>query len=130
MIDLSHVPDRHAEIDARLREWGSWVRVHPRLCGMQPMFRMYQSKARQWETEPHIHVEINTLAALQIERAVSQLPEKHRAVIRFCYVWPWISAGKVRRELGVAQDTMARLLQDSRDMVRNTIVKTYGKGNI
>ena len=127
MIDLNHIPARHDSINLRLDEWAKYVRVRPQAWGMQPMFLGYQSKARHWDAQPHIHTEINTLDAHEIERAVSHLPDKHRTAIRWHYVWPWVPVGKVRRELGVTLDALAGLIHDSRDMVKNRLKTKIGE---
>lgn len=121
MIDLSHIPARHDAINARLEEWARYVRYNPQAWGRQPMFAGYQSKARHWDAQPHIHIAINTLDAHEIEQEVSRLPDKHRAAIRWHYVWPWVPVGKVRRELVVTLDALAGLINDSRDMVKNRL---------
>lgn len=121
LIDLHHVPARHDEIHRRLEEWARWVRVRPIGWFQQPMFRMYQSKARQWDPEPHIPVAINGMDALEVERAVSMLPEKNRTVIRWAYVYGWVPAKKVQRELALTHDGLAVMLRDGRDMVKNRI---------
>jgi hypothetical protein len=83
---------------------------------------MYQSKARQWEENPHIRVEINGLQALEVERVVSKLPDKYREIIRWCYVWPWVPVGKMRRELALTLDGVVQTLDGSRDMVKNNLL--------
>ena len=120
-IDLNHVPARHDAIDQRLIEWARYVRVTPKAWACQPMFRLYQSKARQWEADPVIRVEINTLAAHEIERAVSILPPSHRTAIRWAYVFAFVPVGKVRRELGVTNDALAELIHDARCMLINRL---------
>jgi len=121
MIDLNHIPARHDAINFRLEEWARYVRVKPQSWAMQPMFRGYMSKARQWETDPPIHIEINTLAAFEIERAVSILPPKHRAALRWSYVWPWVPVNKVRQELGVTREGLGELITSARDMVMDRL---------
>lgn len=120
-IDLNHVPARHDAINLRLEEWARYVRVSPKVWACQPMFRLYKSKARQWEVDPHIPVSINTLAAHEIERAVSILPPSHRTAIRWCYVFSFVPVGKVRRELGVTNDALAQLIHDARSMLINRL---------
>ena len=121
MIDIHHIPARHDEINRRLEEWAKWVRVRPIGWFTQPMFRMYQSKARQWDANPHIPVAINGLHALEIERAVSILPEKHKAAIRWAYVFSWVPVKKVQRELSLTPEELAETINYSRDMVKNRL---------
>lgn len=119
--DIHHVPARHDYIDQRLLEWARWVRVRQTGWFTQPMFRMYQSKARQWEENPHIHIEVNGLAALEIERAVSILPDKHRSAIRWAYVFPWVPDARIRAELGLTKDGLCQMLNDGRSMLCNRL---------
>lgn len=123
MIDIHNIPERHEVINQRLEEWGRWVRVSNHGWFTAPMFRMYQSKARQWDENPHIRVEVNGLQALEIERVVSRLPEKHRAVIRWVHVWPWIHVSKVKRELALTDEALAQMIDDSRDMMKNKLME-------
>ena len=120
-MSISHIPARHDAINIRLEEWAKWVRVNPQRWGMQPMFRMYQSKARQWEADPVIRIEINTLAASEIERAVSFLPDRHRTAIRWFYVWPWVPDNAVRREIGATRAELESLINDARDIICNRL---------
>lgn len=121
MIDIHHVPARHDAINQRLEEWARWLRVRPIGWFTQPMFRMYQSKARQWEPTPHIPVAINGLQALEVERAVSLLPDKHRAALRWAYVFGWVPVRKIQRELALTPDALIQMIADSRDMVKNRL---------
>lgn len=125
MTDFSHIPARHEAIDARLQEWSRWVKVTPRMLPQQPMFRYAKSNARQWEIDPPIHIEINTIAAHEVEKAVAALPDKHRTAVRWSYVWPYVPVHIVRRELGLTKDALCQMIEDSRDMLRNVL-----KGNV
>ena len=84
------------------------------------MFKQYRSHAWQWET-PEITLPVNTLAAHEMERAVYFLPEKHRAAIRWAYVYPFISDSRVRRDIAVTRRELASLLVDGRDMLINRL---------
>ena len=121
MNPLSHIAQRHEAVDARLTEWSRWVRVKPQGWSVQPMFRGYQSKARHWDIEPHIPLTINTIAAHEVEKVVSQLPERHRTALRWAYVWPGLHVNAVQRALGVTQDALGALLTDGMDMVANRL---------
>jgi DNA-directed RNA polymerase specialized sigma24 family protein len=80
------------------------------------MFRLYKAP-KQWESDAHITIAINTLAAHEIERAVSLLPEKHRYALRWAYVFAYIPINRVRRELGVTLEELAKLIDEARTMV-------------
>lgn len=88
---------------------------------MAPMFRGYQSKAKHWEVSPAIHIEINTIAALEIEKTVSVLPEKYRDALRWMYVFKDVPIVKMRRALGVSSDGLRALIDDGLDMVKNRL---------
>ena len=119
-IDLNHVHPRHDAIDRRLNEWSRWVRVKPMGWTTAPMFRLYRAP-KQWESDLDIRIEINTLDAAEIERAVSFLPDKHRTAIRWAYVFSYIPDARIRAELGATQDGLARLIHDGRDMLVNRL---------
>lgn len=121
MIDFFTVAERHEDVHKRLDEWARWVRPRGHIGFTQPIFRMYQSKARHWDIDPHIPVAINTLAAMEIERIVAGLPDKHRDVLRWAYVWPWVPVGKVRRMLALSMHDIQAMLHDGRDMTLNRL---------
>ena len=118
-VDYNHVPERHAAIHARLENWRRWVIVRPNGWQTAPMFRMYQSRARQWEA-PVIQNPVDTLDAVLIEKAVSALPDKHRDAIR----WWYVHAGNpvaMARTLGVSKQGLADLVDSGRTMLRNRL---------
>ena len=114
--DFSRIPARHDAINLRLEHWGQWVSVRPQAWKVQPMFRQYRSHAWQWHM-PEIKAQINTIEASETERVVSMLPEQHRTVIRWLYVWPWVPVNAVRRDLGLTRVELASMAVDARDMV-------------
>ena len=121
-IDYSHVPERHAAIHARLENWRRWVMVRPNGWQVAPMFRLYQSKSRQWEA-PVIQNPVDTLDAVLMEKAVSALPDKHRAAVR----WSYVFAGNpvaMARNLGVSKQGLADLVDAGRTMLQNRIGKS------
>jgi len=76
---------------------------------------------KQWEEDAHIAVPIDTLDGHVIEKAVSALPEKHRTVIRWAYVYPYVPENKIRRECGLTRDALADMLIDARTMLINRL---------
>lgn len=121
--DLHRIHPRHDAVHARLEAWGRWVKVVPKEWGTQPMFRGYQSKARHWEVSPHIHVPVNTMEALAVEREVALLPDRHRDALRWFYVASWVHPGVVMRRMGVSADELYLVLHDARDMLANRMKK-------
>ena len=119
-IDLNHVHPKHDAINLRLEEWARYVRVKHAVWCCQPMFRLYRAP-KQWESDLDIRIEINTLDAAEIERAVSFLPDKHRTAIRWCYVHSHVPVGKVQRELGATREALAGLIHDGRTMLVNRL---------
>ena len=116
-MDFFAIEDRHVAIHARLEQWARWVRVRPHGWQTAPMFRQYRSKAFQWHT-PEIRPQINTLEAVEMEKAVSRLPEKHRDAIRYAYVWQGSPVAEARR-LGVTKQGLMELIQAARTMLIN-----------
>ena len=119
IVDYNRVPDHHRAIHERLENWATWVR--PRAHGWQtaPMFRMYQSKARQWEA-PVIQNTVNTLDAMKLEKAVAALPDKHRDAIRWSYVKRSNPIGMAQK-LAVSKQGLADLVDAGRTMLKNRL---------
>lgn len=119
-IDYSYVPQRHLEIQSRLETWAKWVRVG-KGSGWQshPMWKEFRSGAWQWHYL-ELKTPINTLEAMETEKQVSKLPEKHRDAIRWCYVF---QDGPVNmaRKLGVSKQGLADLVMQGRDMLKNRL---------
>lgn len=119
MIDLHHVPARHYYINLRLEHWARWVAVRPQPWKASPMFRLYKPPP-QWEAR-ELKVEINTLEAHEIEKMVSQLPDKHRSALRWAYVFGHIHHGAIQRKLGVTTQELETLINKARDMLKNRL---------
>ena len=119
--DLNHVSARHDAIHLRLEQWGRWATARGGQS-VHPMFRQYQSKARQWEL-PELRVPCSPLQALEVERAVQILPEAQRTAIRWAYVWPWVPVPQVLRTLAVNRPGLCLLLDSGRDMVKNRLAQ-------
>jgi DNA-directed RNA polymerase specialized sigma24 family protein len=116
-VDFFIVDDGHLAIHARLEEWARWVRVRPHGWQVSPMFRQYRSHAWQWE-RPEVRQEVNIPQAVEMEKAVSHLPEKHRAAIRWCYVFTG-HPSRMARELGVSKQGLSDLIAAGRTMLMN-----------
>lgn len=119
-VDYSRVPERQAEIHERLEAWARWVRFRPQEWAGQPMFGMYRSKP-QWEM-PSIPLPLNILEAVDTEKQVSKLPDKHRKAIRWCYYWR-TNPLQAARTIGVSRERLAELVNDARDMLKNNLLK-------
>ena len=122
MIDFHHIPARHDAINLRLEQWARWVAVRPQPWKMQPMFRLYKAPP-QWEAR-ELKVEINTLEAHEIEKMVSQLPDKPRAALRWAYVYSYIHHGAIQRKLGVTTQELETLINNGRDMLKNRLAQS------
>lgn len=116
-VDYFLVRDEHLAIHERLEAWSRWVRVRPVGWQVAPMFRQYRSKAWQWEM-PVVRESVNVPEAVEMEKAVSLLPEKHRDAIRWCYVFPGGPLAMAKR-LGVNKQGLLDLLHVGRTMLKN-----------
>jgi DNA-directed RNA polymerase specialized sigma24 family protein len=119
-VDFFLIAPQHEAVDERLRAWAAWVRVRPHGWQVAPMFRQYRSNAWQWE-RPELKASVNIPDAVEMEKAVSQLPEKHREAIRFAYVWCG-SPIRVCRALGVTKQGLLDLIHAGRAMLKNRSV--------
>lgn len=119
VIDYSHVPDRQLEIHQRLERWARWVTPRHNGWHTHPMWKEYRSNSWQWHylelKEP-----LDVLEAVDTEKTISKLPEKHRTAIRWNYVFK-DGPLKMSRYLGVSREGLLLLVQDGRDMVKNRL---------
>lgn len=124
-IDFHHVEDNHLAIHARLENWARWVKPG-RQSWINPMFAQYRSKAWQWHT-PEINVPLDTLDAIFIEKAVSALPETHRATVRWAYV---IRSGPSTacRKIGTSMDGLMLYLRDGRQILIDQTARSASIG--
>ena len=116
-VDFHYVSDAHLAIDARLQEWARWVRVRPAGWQSHPMFKQYRSHAWQWH-RPEYKTPVNTLEAHEMEKAVAKLPDKHRAAIRWSYVFS-NNPIQMARRLAVSREGLLSLVVDGRSMLIN-----------
>jgi len=121
IVDYNHIQAHHEAIHARLENWRRWVIVRPHGWATAPMFRMYQSKSRQWHA-PDIQEPIDTLDAVLLEKAVAALPEKHREAVRWWYVYRRNPVA-MARNLGVSKQGLADLVDAGRTMLNNRLQK-------
>ena len=120
-VDYNYVHERHAAIHARLENWRRWVIVRPHGWFTHPMWRNSRT-SKQWEVSPYIGTPVDTLDAVLMEKAVSALPEKHRAAVR----WSYVHAGNpvaMARTLAVSKQGLAELVDAGRTMLQNRIGK-------
>ena len=115
-LDFNRVAARHDAIDARLSEWARWVKVSYRLLGPNPMWKNYKT-SRQWDIEPSMPIAVNTLAAHEVEKAVSAMPTVERTILRWAYVWPGLHPRAISRETGVHVDALPAKLESARELL-------------
>ena len=117
--DYNHVPECQQKIHARLEDWARWVVDRPNAWPTSPMFRHYRSHAWQW-SRLDVRQPVNTLGALETEKAVSALPPNHRDSIRWSYVRR-NNPVRMARTLGVSKGELAQLVVDARTMLMNRL---------
>jgi DNA-directed RNA polymerase specialized sigma24 family protein len=115
-IDFHLVADRHLAIHARLLNWARWCNNRPG-SAVAPMFRAYRS-TDVW-AQPTASEPVDSMDAAKIEKAVTALPEKHRAATQWHYVRGHISPVRAARALAVSLAGLAELVHDGRAMMVN-----------
>lgn len=116
-VDLYHVREAHQGIHDRLINWARWVRPRGGVGDVLPMFVGYRPNGYH---EVQARVPVDSLDGLRIERLVVRLPDKHRTVLQWFYVRPYIPVRKVRQALGLTFDDLHELIHDARSMLKNT----------
>jgi DNA-directed RNA polymerase specialized sigma24 family protein len=115
-VDFSAVEEKHDKIDARLQNWARWANNRTG-NGTSPMFRLYRS------TEVHAGHEstapaVDALDAQTVQKAVSQLPTKHRLALSWAYITR-TNPRKAAQGLGLSLSGLAEIVRDSRQMLCN-----------
>lgn len=113
--DFFVIAPKHAAIHARLENWARWCHGTP-AKSTAPMFAAYRSPMHWYGIEPGVPVD--QLDAQRIAKAVTALPDTHRAVMHWYYIKRW-SPGKARRELGLTLGGLHQMLADGRQMLVN-----------
>lgn len=114
-VDFHAVAQHQIGIHTRLENWGRWCHGSGH-AQMSPMFRLYRSTERHEPTP--LGVQVDTLDASRIAKAVIALPEDHRHALSWCYV---NKGAPVRacRLIGCGMTHLARLIVDGRTMLIN-----------
>ena len=115
-IDFHLVADKHLAIHARLLNWARWCNNRTG-NPVAPMFQAYRS-TEVW-AEPTASEPVDSLDAAKVEKAVTALPEKHRAATQWHYVRGHISPIRAARTLAVSLSGLAELVNDARTMLVN-----------
>ena len=117
LLDFHRIQPGHIAIHALLCNWAAVVRVHATSDKPAPMFRSYRS-TEVWQA-PEAREPLDMLLGWKMEKAVSQLPPKHREAVRWVYVWPWKAPGMIARRIAVHQSTLHDLVHEARSMLKN-----------
>lgn len=118
-VDFFFVPDNQQNMHERLCNWSLYVAVK-RPHWVSPMWRQGRSGGRQWHV-PELKPTVDTLDGHKIEKAVGALPEAHRQALRWSYCYK-TNPRIPRRELGVTDEGLIRLIADGRRMLINRAV--------
>lgn len=114
-VDFALVAPEHIAIDARLANWARWS--NNRGGGSaSPMSRLYRS-TEQWAHESTASP-IDAIDAQRVQKAVGQLPTKHRLALS----WAYIKRNHPRKaaiSLGETLEGLALLVVNARTMLIN-----------
>lgn len=115
--DAHTVRSEHLAIHDQLLNWARVVRVHAQTMAPPPMFRHYRCDGGWGDDAPAVPLDL--LGGWQMERSVSNLPDKHREAIRWHYVRPWLNPYSQARRLAVTQIGLIDLVHQARAMLKN-----------
>lgn len=130
----------HSEIDARLREWGRWVRVRPQQGHCFSIEHLYRRNIREgdtptgwvdWLTTPP-QVPSNpprAFAALQVERTMRHLPGRHRRALKLHYVVR-LPPRLCCRRLAIPYAGWEAFLDDSQSMVAALLTRQQSRRTV
>ena len=115
-IDFHVVEKEHLAIHARLENWARWANGKPQSI-VQPMFALYRPDNNERDG---YGIPIDRLDAQRVQKAVSELPDKHRAAISWQYVQP-SSPLKMARALSESLAGLLDLVRRGRIMLINRV---------
>jgi DNA-directed RNA polymerase specialized sigma24 family protein len=114
-VDFHEVKPRHAAVHLRLENWALWAHGSRRSF-VQPMFRYYRTENVWVPQDPKPPVDQSD--ALKMEKAVTNLPEKHRHAIQWSYIIKCTPI-KACRSIGVTARGLGELVDEARAMLVN-----------
>lgn len=114
--DFHSVRPEHIAIHDALLNWTRVVRVNALYEKPSPMFAHYRS-SEVWACDSTVPADL--LAGWRMEKAVGQLPTKHRTAIRWAYVHRKVPPQKQARLLAVPLTVLGDLVHDARSMLKN-----------
>ena len=100
-IDLHYIEPHQVAIHERLLNWERYVSVG-KGRSQAPIWRLGKSNTRQWHV-PEMRQETDSLDGMRLEKAISQMPEPYRGVLRWYYVWR-TEPSKARRQFGLTME--------------------------
>lgn len=118
IVDLTIIHPKHELTHIHLLNWARWCMGGTRNTDVLPMFREYRSGYQELR---HGGIPIDTLAALEVQRSYTLLPEKHRWVLNWYYCRPFIPVLKLRKALGLTTPALEALLHEGRSMLKNNL---------
>jgi hypothetical protein len=113
--DFFEVRAEHQQIHERLCNWARVVRVHQSSINAPPMFKQYRSSDTRAE---ELKIPADLLDGWRLEKAVSHLPDKTRAAVRWSYVHK-TNAYREARKLAVSHIGLVDLVHMARTMLKN-----------
>jgi hypothetical protein len=116
--DFHAVRPEHLAIHDALLNWVRVVRVNSLYAKPTPMFAHYRS-SEVWACDTQIPADL--LAGWKMEKAVGQLPTKHRDAVRWAYVRRKVPVLRMCQRLGMSQISLGDLIHDSRSILNNRL---------
>lgn len=113
--DLHKVPESVADFEPRLQAWAAWNRGDGGGGNTSSLWRQYKAPSAYDRPTGIRPPQIITADALAVERAVRQVPEQHRAVLRLYYVAN-VHPGRICAEAALHPGALKRFLDDARCM--------------
>lgn len=114
--DFFHVEPNQLGIHDRLCNWAKYV-ASGRRAWQAPIWKLGRSNGRQWH-EPVPRIPVDSQDGHKLEKAVCALPGPHREALRWAYIFRG-PPHMARRELGVTDHGLYRLVSDARLMLVN-----------
>ena len=122
-VDFHLVPAHQFEMDARLRNWGTWCNSRTAIASSSPMFRLSPPSIvsrREYQSSSRAGDAVDRSDAVCIARAVTALPYPQATALNWYYVKP-VAPRRAAESLGLSYEGLAALVIEARQALINRL---------
>lgn len=108
-----------SDLEQRIENWARWCRSNPNRAHCFSIEHRYKAPPCWESQEPHI--EIDTLDAVIVEKAVIGLPVKYMMALKYARVMPWVDYWVQVRKIGCKSRDYGDTVRRAQIMLGNVL---------